>query len=228
MARFNNGKKVSLVVQFQAVEKAPTLPVDALDALGKYFYIVHDKDTNEEGEVKGLHAHLVIFAKEGRSSANWIDLVALLFKVDRSAVSVEIVRNDKSALRYLVHETADAKALHKYRYANECVVSNALDKFNEALAVRCKASNEELLSCEDEKQLLDLVGWEKYNKALQVWKSVKPLLHEVNENEVETADGHRIAVATQRLGEMIKKYRGMDNLVQDLNNLQLFLIGIDD
>ena len=171
--KFNNGKKIACVIQFQKAKKAPTLPVEALEGLGAYFYILHDKDTDKNGEFKGLHAHLVIFSDKGRSSGSWIAYLSGLFQVEEEAISIEIVKNDKSAVQYLIHATKEAKEEGKYQYDKAEIQTNKKGLLTELLKKQGLPTNEELASCETEYDLIQLVGWQNYNKALKAWMALR-------------------------------------------------------
>ena len=171
--KFNNGKKIACVIQFQKAKKAPTLPVEALEGIGDYFYILHDKDIDSKGEIKGLHAHLVIFSEKGRSSGSWVAYLSGLFQVEEDAISVEIVKNDKSAVQYLIHATKEAKDEGKYQYDKSEIQTNKKGLLTELLKKQGLPTNEELASCETEYDLIQLVGWQNYNKALKAWIALR-------------------------------------------------------
>lgn len=167
--KFNNGKKVSCVIQFQKAKKAPTLPVEALEGIGDYFYILHDKDTDSNGEIKGLHGHLVIFSDKGRSSGSWVTYLSGLFQVDEDAISVEIVKNEKSAVQYLIHATKEAKDEGKYQYDKSEIQTNKKGLLSDLLKKQGLPTNEEIASCETETELIQMVGWQNYNRAFKAW-----------------------------------------------------------
>lgn len=81
---------------------------EVLASLGDYFVefatIVHDKDVNENGELKKEHIHWVGRKKNG-SKIETVAKVAGL-KVNE----IEIVRNFKKMVRYLVHLDTPTKA----------------------------------------------------------------------------------------------------------------------
>ena len=171
--KFNNGKKIACVIQFQKAKKAPTLPVEALEGLGAYFYILHDKDTDKNGEIKGLHAHLVIFAEKGRSSGTWLTYLSALFQVEEDAISIEIVKNDKSAVQYLIHATKEAIEEGKYQYDKSEIQTNKKGLLTSLLKKQGLPTNDELASCETEYDLIQLVGWQNYNKASKAWNVMR-------------------------------------------------------
>lgn len=81
---------------------------EVLATLGEYFaefaWIVHDKDLNENGDLKKEHIHWVGRKKNG-SRVETVAKVAGL-KVNE----IEIVRNFKKMVRYLVHLDTPTKA----------------------------------------------------------------------------------------------------------------------
>lgn len=125
MSTFNNATKVEAVINFPDHGKtaSPVLEkavLDDLARLGKYYTILHDKFSEEEKDDETIHRHLVLEAKEGRSSKAFIDLLALIFKVDNNCVSIMSVRNFKKRVRYLCH--LDDKG--KYQFPRESVQTN--------------------------------------------------------------------------------------------------------
>lgn len=197
--KFNNGKKISCVIQFQKAKKAPTLPVEALEGLGAYFYILHDKDIDKNGEMKGLHAHLVIFAEKGRSSGNWLTYLSALFQVEEDAISIEIVKNDKGAVQYLIHATKEAKDEGKYQYDKAEIQTNKKGLLTALLKKQGLPTNEEIASCETEYDLIQLVGWQNYNKALKAWMVMRRGLENPN-LQIQLKD---ISEGVEALGNLI-------------------------
>ena len=79
-----------------------------------YAYILHDLDTDENGELKKAHWHIVLRFKDTRS------INVLSEELDIPSHRLEYCRNLKGAIRYLTHiDDPD-----KYQYKVESVKSN--------------------------------------------------------------------------------------------------------
>lgn len=91
----------------------------------EWYYIFHDKDLDDAGELKKKHIHCVVYDKAGTSLgmwvARWADIVPANF-VDR-------VLWKQNTLRYLTHETAQAQRDGKYKYARDDVITNVPEKY---------------------------------------------------------------------------------------------------
>ena len=222
--KFNNGKKIACVIQFQKAKKAPTLPVEALEGIGDYFYILHDKDTHQNGEYKALHAHLVIFSEKGRSSASWIAYLSGLFQVDADAISVEIVKNEKSSVQYLIHATKEAKEEGKYQYDKSEIQTNKKGLLSELLKKQGLPTNEEIASCETEYDLIQMVGWQNYNRASKAWNIMRRGL----ENPPLQIQLKDISEGVNALGELIAYCMktgipSKEALIERLQEIQILL-----
>lgn len=182
---FNNGKKVFVVVQFQQKEKAPTCPVDALSRCGFFSYILHDKDTTENGENKGLHAHLYIEALKGMSSKNWIEKLAEIFQVENTAISVEIALSPMNCVKYELHLLPQNIEDGKHQYQRDEIITNDDKKVDDFLSMGeiipiNQISVELLEKVPNERELYKLVGLQNFKKALDAWNILKNAKVQVN------------------------------------------------
>ena len=172
---FNNGKTVFCVVQFQKKEKVSTCPVDALSRYGFFAYILHDKDTTETGENKGLHAHLYIEALKGMSSKNWIEKLSIIFGVEETAVSVEIAGSPSRCIKYLLHALPQNLEDGKHQYDENEAITNNKDLFEEYLNTpEYTPLNQITLTTmkaiKNKEELYNLVGLQNFKKAYDAWK----------------------------------------------------------
>lgn len=76
-------------------------------------YVIHDKDVDENGELKKLHVHWV-----GQRSACTLDFVASSLEIPES--SIEYCRKFKRSIRYLVHKDSPSK----FQYDQSEIVSS--------------------------------------------------------------------------------------------------------
>lgn len=80
------------------------------DTFSEYAYILHDMDTDENGELKKPHYHWC----GKRTSPTLLSTVANALGVEQN--SIEFCKRWKSSLRYLVH--ADNQEKHQYSLDN--------------------------------------------------------------------------------------------------------------
>lgn len=91
----------------------------------EYYYIFHDKDKNEYGDLKKKHIHCIVYDKAGTSLSAWVRRWSGIVPPN----FIEIINFKPNAIRYLTHETAQAKAEHKYIYARDDVSTNCVEKY---------------------------------------------------------------------------------------------------
>ena len=78
-------------------------------------FIIHDRDTTQEGKAKTIHAHIVIQYNETRTHTQVIKEWANLLSYPENCISAEHVRKLMPALRYLCHLDNQ----EKYQYASD-------------------------------------------------------------------------------------------------------------
>lgn len=180
MAKFNNGKNLNVVIQLQKANKKGVLDILDKDAPlhfgnGRYAYILHDKDTTDEGEFKGDHIHLIFISPIGKSSENWLTFFTDWLPVDKDAISIEMVRNEKSCLRYLIHLDNPSK----YQYKAEEVKSNMADTlkrvFESSNAFVSNPTLEQLKNAAEggKEGIYKLVGLQGYERACRVLDQIQ-------------------------------------------------------
>lgn len=180
MAKFNNGKNLSVVIQLQKKNEKKALKILEKEASlhfgnGRYAYILHDKDITEEGKEKGDHIHLIFISPVGKSSENWLDWFTSWLKIDRDAISIEMVKNEKSCLRYLVHLDNPSK----HQYSIEEVHTNMIDSlkrcYESANAFVNNPTLEQLINAAEEGKegIYRLVGLQGYERACRVLDQIQ-------------------------------------------------------
>lgn len=87
-----------------------------VESVAEYAYILHDKDTNDEGELKKPHYHVCIRYKNPRK----ISTVARAMGIPENYV--QFCNNWKSSLKYLIHDTKDSRG--KFQYSVSEIVTN--------------------------------------------------------------------------------------------------------
>lgn len=82
-----------------------------------YAYILHDKDTKDDGSLKPPHYHFRVFSDLQKTLSAW----SKLFDVAENYV--EKLDDKRLSIRYLIH--LDNK--EKYQYNENCIVTNIED-----------------------------------------------------------------------------------------------------
>ena len=85
-----------------------------------YYIIFHDKDTNDDGTLKTLHAHFYIDFKNARPFSTVFNTL----KISRQE-NLEVVRSSIKACRYLTHRNERNMAEGKYPYSVEEVIQSS-------------------------------------------------------------------------------------------------------
>lgn len=203
MANFNSGKNLFLVIQLQKADDKKVLGVletRTLDifGLGRFAYILHDKDVLDNGEIKGKHLHIVYSAPQAKSSANWVKYFSEALNVEKEAVSVEMMGSERKCLRYLLHLDDGAK----HQYDRSEVVTNMDDVCKKAWEANSGFVQnptleqlEKAMGSEGIKGIYNLVGMSGFNKALKVTETfgfesqrIKALEERCTALEQENAD----------------------------------------
>lgn len=74
----------------------------------KFAYILHDKDTDENGEIKKPHWHIIVEYKNARGLTS----IAKALNVEMNLV--KIVKSKRAMLRYLLHVDNDEKYQYEF------------------------------------------------------------------------------------------------------------------
>ena len=77
-----------------------------------YFIILHDKDTNEHGEIKKPHYHIVMKTRKRITLGGLLRELSELLKIDKTAISARETINEMASIRYLLH--LDYQEKHQY------------------------------------------------------------------------------------------------------------------
>lgn len=78
--------------------------------VGEMWVIFHDKDTNEDGTLARLHAHIILICDDGKSPTRAIELL----KSNRAFTTK--INSKAGVFRYLTHSTDKAINDRKFRY----------------------------------------------------------------------------------------------------------------
>ena len=95
-----------------------------------YFIILHDKDTNEHGEIKKPHFHIVMKTRKRITLGGLLRDISELLNINKTSISARETINETASIRYLLHLDYE----NKHQYApfeiltkRHDILKNALD-----------------------------------------------------------------------------------------------------
>lgn len=77
-----------------------------------YFIILHNKDTNEHGEIKKPHYHIAMKTRKRITLGGLLRDLSELLKIDKTVISARETINETASIRYLLH--LDHQEKHQY------------------------------------------------------------------------------------------------------------------
>lgn len=101
-------------LQYLSIEKIEEV-ISSKKCIKEYAYIIHDKDTDEKGELKEPHIHLALRFDNGYDTKH----ISQWFGITENYIS-KLKGEWIDLLKYLIHKNAE----DKYQYLEEEVVSN--------------------------------------------------------------------------------------------------------
>ena len=120
--------KYCVVINCQDIQKDKLITYKNLEVAFKYnqkclyWYILHDRDVKENGELKTPHFHLVLWFKFKSCYKQYvIDYLSQLLNCSPEIISVEPMRDLTISLRYLTHIDDE----EKYQYSDDEVKTNS-------------------------------------------------------------------------------------------------------
>lgn len=144
-----------------------------------YAFILHDKDTDENGELKTPHIHLFIISDKRHQLKYYIYLIADLLQVNESLISCRVSNSDAGDIQYLVHKND----LNKYQYNVSDVKTNIskdmFDSLMERKVVDDITAKELIKLCSEHSviELIEILGpirYQLYSKAIKdIYKEIR-------------------------------------------------------
>lgn len=112
-------KRCSVVIDFPLNFKSLT---ENLNLNGfKFFTILHDKDADDNGEIKKPHVHLIILSSKKHELQYYLYRVAEWSKHGTTdAIQISSIQSLNGAVRYLTHKDD----VDKYQYNDDDVLTN--------------------------------------------------------------------------------------------------------
>lgn len=172
----NQSRYADIVIQLQQTIKEG-LEEELKNLLSDYdyAYIVHDKDVDENGVLKGKHIHLFLdyginANKRQQAVLNEITTLIAPWCPNKHAVSVSLVgaKLIERKLKYLTHENKEDIEKGKYRYEKTAIV--ATPKYADRIFAKelsdnaLKAIVELLDNGADTIAIINEIGLDNYNK----------------------------------------------------------------
>ena len=99
--------------------------IENLCNVALYGLILHDKDIAEDGQIKEPHYHLYLKFKNARTFQSIIKQF--------EGAHIESVINENQSIKYLIHNTSNAKVQGKYQYSIDELLTNDFNKIQEIL-----------------------------------------------------------------------------------------------
>lgn len=174
--------------------------------------IIHDRDTNEDGTPKQIHAHAFLEHQEdGTTLAMWLTTICEIIKAKKEQVSIETTSNKILLVQYLRHDRKDKEKYKtdEIRTTNE---AELLERLN-AQYVKPKSDDEliqeALLNSVNLTELMQTLGAKEANKYRGLFKD----LHH-DENNVWKANFEELAERHSQLIEFVNE------LMTEINNVR--------
>lgn len=224
---FGNARRICAVIQFQKKGSAPSRLPSSISRLGYCAFMIHDKDVDDNGELKGLHAHLVIEAEHPCGKSTWINTLAVLFDVETDAISVEVCFSISLSLQYLIH----MNDLNKYQYSIESIQTNDLKWFNSNFYTNAKMTMGDIAEMSLEELCIKVRGYspiaaKNYINAWKLYKDARGESSRADEKtlRLESENSHLTTYATMAL----KRCSGMIDGVSAETDYKTLLRALTD
>lgn len=113
-----------------------------------FVYCIHDKDVDQNGEVRKHHVHLMIAFRNTTTYKHAMETFKVLEAPGKEAINkCEKVRGVRFMYEYLIHNTEDSKKKNKHQYKpEERVIGNNFD-----------IGAYEQISLEDEEEIINMI-----------------------------------------------------------------------
>lgn len=237
MSTFNNSKNVAFVVSL-GDEKDPVqqslltcelgskeqeeLGSKLATKYGKYAYILHDRDVKEDGSLKTPHLHIVVTSDKASSASTWIQSLSETIGVKKEAISIEAVRSNIGAIRYLCHKDQP----NKTQYEETAICTNVKEYVKQALNSH-EVTLEGLKNCATASEYFEYVGKDNYSKYRSAWKDLQEETYHNRAREDEYTRYKEVAnKVIEEIGAFLGAERGILNkkTEEKLNRWQSMLV----
>lgn len=130
-----------------------------------YAFRLHDKDVNENGELKTPHIHLHLTCDKRHQIKYFIYLLADLLHFDESLISVKVSNSDAGDIQYLIHKNNP----DKFQYSSDGIYTNfpkdVFDDLMQRKIITSYTTKELIKLCSENDKLIlmEILGPERYN-----------------------------------------------------------------
>lgn len=133
-------------LQYLSIEKIEEV-ISSKKCIKEYAYIIHDKDTDEKGELKEPHIHLALRFDNGYDTKH----ISQWFGITENYIS-KLKGEWIDLLKYLIHKNAE----DKYQYLEEEVVSNF--NYSEEIKKEKKVGRPKKAKDERKEEIINLIA----------------------------------------------------------------------
>ncbi len=132
-----------------------------------YFIILHDKDTNEHGEIKKPHFHIVMKTRKRITLGGLLRELSELLKIDKTVISARETINETASIRYLLH--LDYQDKHQYApfeilTKRHDILKNALDGKEIAQELTATLLIEIIKESKNKLKIMERIGLNNYTR----------------------------------------------------------------
>jgi hypothetical protein len=132
-----------------------------------YFIILHEKDTNEHGEVKKPHFHIVMKTRKRITLGGLLRDLSELLKIDKTVISARETINEIASIRYLLH--LDYQDKHQYApyeilTKRHDILKTALDGKEIAQELTAQLLIEIIKENKNKLKIMEKIGLNNYQK----------------------------------------------------------------
>lgn len=132
-----------------------------------YFIILHDKDTNEHGEIKKPHYHIVMKTRKRITLGGLLRDLSELLNINKTSISARETINEIASIRYLLHLDYDEK--HQYApfeilTKRHDILKNALDGKEITQELTAQLLIEIIKENKNKLKIMEKIGLNNYQK----------------------------------------------------------------
>lgn len=151
-----------------------------------YFIILHDKDTNEHGEIKKPHFHIVMKTRKRITLGGLLRELSELLKIDKTVISARETINETASIRYLLH--LDYQDKHQYAPSEiltkrHDILKNALDGKEIAQELTATLLIEIIKESKNKLKIMERIGLNNYTRYRGAIIDIIATLEELEELE---------------------------------------------
>lgn len=145
--------------------------------------IIHDKDYNENGELKTIHLHFYIQTEVNLTCNQLLDTLEDLLSISREQISVKGSKNELLLLQYLGHKNNPEKHQYPIEFINSTSNEKLKVLFNAKYTKPDKYSIQTaVLNSDNFIELINKIGIENANKYRASFNEVKKDKHIIDKD----------------------------------------------